>query len=74
MSPLTNWELFHNYRRLVEDGKAAQLLCPECDTPVVTRIGADDEPVLWCYTCLSSLRPGLDLLAQVRAVVSEHVV
>lgn len=71
---LTNWQLFHNYRRLVEDGKAKPILCPECETQLITRIGPDDEPRLWCYGCLTSLKPGSDVLAQVRAVVTEHLV
>jgi hypothetical protein len=73
-SELTNWELFHAYRRLVDKGLARPLLCPECEGYLITRIGIDDEPILWCYGCLSSLRPGLDLLTRVRAVVTEHYV
>lgn len=71
-SELTNWQLFHLYRRLVDEGKALHLLCPECDYPLITRIGPNDEPVLWCYGCLSSIRPGSDVINRVRAVVTEH--
>lgn len=71
---MTNWELFHRYRHLVEDGKALPLLCPDDETPLVTRIGHDDEPVLWCYDCLATIKPGLDLVQRVRAVVTEHYV
>jgi len=69
---VTNWELFHRYRGLVDKGQAAPLRCPECDGYLITRIGHDDEPILWCYGCLSSLKPGLDVISRVRAVVSEH--
>lgn len=69
---LTNWEVFHLYRRLVEDGKAKPLICPDDDSILVTRIGHDDEPMLWCYECLATIRPGLDLVQRVRAVVTEH--
>lgn len=71
-SSLTNWEVFHRYRALVEDDKAKPILCPDCETTLITRIGLDDEPVLWCYDCLATIRPGLDLLQRVRAVVTEH--
>lgn len=67
-----NWELFHRYRALVEQEAARALRCPDDETVLVTRLGSDDEPVLWCMTCLSTLTPGLDLLQQIRAVVSEH--
>jgi hypothetical protein len=71
-SELSSWELFHRYRRLVEEGKAKSLECPECQNSLITRIGPDDEPILWCYGCLSSLKPGLDVISRVRAVVTEH--
>lgn len=74
MSPMTNWELFHRYRRLVEDGKAKSLDCPTCESEVVVRLGKDDEPALWCYACNSYLQPGLNLIQQIRAVVTEHYV
>lgn len=69
-----NWELFHRYRKLVEQEVVRPVRCPDDDTVMVTRLGSDDEPVLWCMTCLSTLKPGLDLLQQIRAVVSEHYV
>lgn len=71
---MTNWELFHKYRRLVEEGKAKPLICPDDTATLISRIGPDDEPVLWCHACLSSIRPGAYILQQVRAVVSEHFV
>jgi hypothetical protein len=71
-SELTNWQLFHLYRRLVEQNKAVSLICPNCNYELITRIGVDDEPILWCYGCLSSIRPGSDVINQVRAVVTEH--
>jgi hypothetical protein len=69
---LSNWELFHRYRRLVDRGLAKPLVCPNCHSLLITRIGIDDEPILWCYSELTILRPGLDLIQRVRAVVTEH--
>jgi len=71
-SELSNWELFHLYRRLTDENKAVKLTCPECGYELITRIGVDDEPILWCYGCLSSIRPGSDVMRRVRAVVTEH--
>lgn len=71
---LTNWELFHAYRHLVEENQAKPILCPNCEYELITRIGHDDEPILWCYGCASSIRPGLEMLQQVRAVVTEYYV
>jgi hypothetical protein len=68
----TNWELFHRYRKLVEADKVRQLLCPDCEIGLVTRIAPDDEPMLWCYGCLTSFKPGLDVISRMRAVVAEH--
>lgn len=66
------WELFHNYRRLVAVGKARQLTCPECENILITRLGIQDDLVLWCVGCLKTFKPGLDVIQQVRAVVNEH--
>lgn len=72
MSQMTNWQLFHRYRHLVDKGVAMPLTCPNCGGYVVTRLDSGDEPMLWCYSDLTSIRPGLDLIAKVRAVVTEH--
>lgn len=73
-SELTNWQLFHLYRRLADENKAVKLICPDCNYELITRIGPDDEPILRCYGCNSSIRPGSEMVAQVRAVVTEHYV
>lgn len=69
---LTNWELFHRYRRLCEEGKAKGIECPDCESALVTKLGKDDEPALWCYACDSTIQPGLNVIQQLRAVVNEH--
>lgn len=71
---MTNWELFHRYRHLVEEGKAKALECPNCPGILITRLGDDDEPALWCNSCLCTLKPGLNVIQQIRAVVTEHYV
>lgn len=72
MSRMTNWEVFHRYRHLVEEGKAKGIECPNCETVMITRLGKDDEPALWCHGCDSTIQPGLNVIQQLRAVVNEH--
>lgn len=74
MSQLTNWELFHAYRRLVREDKARALECPNCPGVLTTRLGSDDEPVLWCGSCLTTVKPGTEVISQIRAVVTEHFI
>jgi RNase P subunit RPR2 len=66
------WSIFHNYRRLVKANKAKPLLCPNCNSELVTQPDKNAEPMLWCMECNNRLIPGLDLYDQIRAVVSEH--
>jgi hypothetical protein len=66
------WPVIHAYQRLVEEGKVKALRCPDCDTVYISRIGSDDQPVLWCMVCDSKITPGLSLTGQITAVVREH--
>lgn len=70
---VSDWQYFHAYRHLAEEGTVKHITCPDCGTKMVTRMGEDDEPVLWCYTDDTILKPGLDLIHQIRAVVNEHL-
>ena len=64
--------LFHAYKRLVEDGKAKPIRCPNDDSVLI--IGHDNGGLrLVCYVCDIRITPGLSLIQQVRAVVKEHV-
>jgi hypothetical protein len=70
------WSVYHSFRHLVDEGRVKPLVCPDCDTPVATRIRRyselEDEPWLWCPTCDAWTRPGLDLYSRILAVVREH--
>lgn len=66
------WSYFHSYRKLAENGKVKFLQCPDCSATLVTMGDEDNNPVLWCSHCDSTIRPGLDLYDQIRAVVREH--
>jgi hypothetical protein len=72
MGLMTDWELLHAYRRLSEAGTVKPLTCPDCDTVLITRLGKDDNPVLWCMTENVFINPGTTTMNQVRAVVMEH--
>lgn len=66
------WQLFHEYRRLAEEGKAVPLVCT-CGTTFVTRVGKHDNLVLWCASCDTKTTPGVILLERVKGTVSEWI-
>lgn len=69
------WELFHSYRRLVNEGKVKPITCPDDGVKVITVLDPDDETdsvSLWCPGCNTTIRPGLSVLDQIKAVVAEH--
>ena len=66
------WITYHRYRHLVEQGKAKPLLCPDCDTELITQPDDNADPILWCHQCDHVIKPGLDVYHQIRAVVNEH--
>ena len=68
--------LFHAYNKLVRRGLVKPLTC-DCGDPLVTSIDKrtmiDEEVLLLeCYGCGTIVRPGLDTIGDVRAVVTEH--
>ena len=69
MNDMNEFQLFHAYNRLVREDKAKALLC-SCGTPYVTGV-VSDELVLWCYTCDTKTRPGVNTLARVKGTVEE---
>jgi len=71
---LMEWSIFHNYRRLAQDGKAKPLTCPDCDNQLFTQADENNDPILWCIACDTKILPGLDMYDQIKAVVREHYV
>lgn len=69
---MNSWPLFHAYRHLADEGKVKHLRCPDDDYILVTRLGKDDEPALWCPLEDRLITPGLELMDRMRAVVNEH--
>ena len=66
------FKYFHLYNRLVRRQLVKPLACRHCDNPFTLRADENDQPVLRCYFCSTTVLPGLDLYRQVRAVVKEH--
>jgi hypothetical protein len=48
---MDKWQIIHAYRRLFKSGLAEPWTCQQDGTVLVSRIGLDDDPVLWCMTC-----------------------
>lgn len=66
------WKDFHDYNRLVSQGLAPELLCPDCSNPLVTRLKADATPDLrlWCPVDDTYITPGLELHQQIMRTVN----
>ena len=65
------FSLFHAYNRLVEEGKAKPLMCLyDAREYVVSHRNGDLRLV--CYTCSSSITPGINMISNIKAVVKEH--
>lgn len=69
---INEWILYNTYRRLVTEGKARAIRCPECTTEFTGARDKDLEFIMRCYGCGFVFEPGLDMWSQIRAVVSEH--
>lgn len=65
--------LFHKYNKLVRRG-LVQPLRHSCGFPYITAADDNDFLVLKCYTCDSVTVPGLGIIGNVKAVVTEHFV
>lgn len=63
---------FHLYNRLVRRNQAEALSCPHCENAYVLAADDDDSPVLRCYTCESTIEPGLNMYERVVSKVSEY--
>jgi hypothetical protein len=67
-----DYRTFHRYQELAEQGKAKPLVCRECGSGLVVRLGKNDEPELQCFSCDTRTRPGLARYEEILAVVREH--
>lgn len=70
---MDKWSIIHGYRRLVRDNVAYELSCPEDNAVYAVKMDKDGEPVLHCFTCSSTVTPGLSLWGRLEAAVSSNV-
>lgn len=68
---MNKWQFLRRYEGLVRLGQAPGFLCVDHRTPLVTMIGPDGDPVLWCSYDDHSFAPGAQFWADVKAVVTE---
>lgn len=68
---MDKWQIVHNFRRCVEEGHAAPLLCPEDENILHASPDKDGEPVFKCYYCGTVYNPGLKIWDQITAIVKE---
>ena len=67
----TDFQAFHSYYKLVDEGKAKPILCPFCEREfIITHFNGDLR--LTCFACDTLITPGIDMISNVRAVVKEH--
>jgi len=68
-----DFQTFHLYNRLVRRGLVKPLTCRHCpDSELVLMLGKDEQPNFHCFSCGTTVIPGLDLYNRCRAVVKEH--
>lgn len=65
------WPTIHAFNRLVREGKAVAIMCPEDEAPLLTRLGKDDEPTLWCPVCKTYFTPGVVTWQSITAILEE---
>jgi len=70
---LTKWQAIHKHKKLVQQGTAMPIRCPNEEAIYITRIGQDEEPVLYCYMCKTTVIPGLWLYKQLEAAINEKI-
>jgi hypothetical protein len=68
---MDKWAIVHAYRHLIKDGRVDPWLCPADSTTLVTRLGKDDDPVLWCMTCGGVITPGLNMYERMLKAIRE---
>lgn len=67
---MEKWRLVHNYRRAVDRGLTLPILC-RCGSEYIWAPGADADPVLSCYSCNSTIIPGLYIWDQIEKALNE---
>lgn len=68
-----DFQIFHNYNRLVRRGLAKPLE-HSCGGQYVLAMGEKDLPVLKCYSCNTTTLPGTKMYGDIKAVVEEWFV
>jgi hypothetical protein len=54
---MNKWAVIHAYRALMRAGAVESWTCQDDETVLVSRLGVDEQPVLWCMTCGNSTVP-----------------
>lgn len=67
------WSAMHAYRKMVSNGDAPAILCPDCGGELVPVVGRDGDPELKCMSCRTVFDIGLRTWDQIRANISEFV-
>lgn len=76
MDDVLRWRYVNAYRKLVEDGKAVGFRCHSCHKPAVVKMKSieDEELVVWCPDCGTTIKPNGAWWDELVAVVKEHYV
>ncbi len=68
---MNKWELIHNYRRMVAQGNAEPINCPDDNGELLPVVSDDGEPALRCLSCRTVISPGLRIYEQMQRVVEQ---
>lgn len=68
---MNKWLMLHRYKKLVLQGEARPICCPNCKNELAFIPDINDEPVLWCPYDDNGFTPGAEFWGDIRAVVAE---
>ena len=66
-----HFNLFHRYQAQAAKGLVPKLTCSTDGFEYVVRVGQDDEPLLHCYSCGSTLKPGIKMYESLQEVLGD---
>ena len=65
-------QTFSTYQRMAHMGLVDPIVCyqQEHSQPMITALGSDGEPYLWCMSCDYILNPGINLYEKINRIIS----
>lgn len=76
---LPKWQALHAYDKLIDDGLADPITCPDAGSSrcvaigktITYKVGKDGDPVLYCMSCKTKIIPGMVFWDNVETALRE---